>query len=697
MMKLRQDLLELSINALTAIANAGFVKRAQKDLAAGAGPTLSQSEALDVQAEFADGTITRLAATQSISEADCNCSATSMCRHKVMLVLAYQAQQQSNSPQSDANSGADSGGPIHEAGSYWSPTEFDDQTIKQCFNDSVHAQAYSQTQQTCLARVIPARLQADAKSYSDPAVQLAMNHVRFFSRSSPAQARCDCQQASGCSHILLALWAFRQAQQQLGAEVLADTVGFDLEVRAPGEASANNSNLLETNVAQQTLGQVEEFLWRLWQHGSAQNLTVLEIAYQAVLAQLQPVGWTWLSLNLQAIWQQLLAQAARSSRYDAQLVLSLVSQCQNRLSAARYLQQQAQPTLPLSKLLGIGQAGEVQLDSLRLISLGAEFWFDQAQIGASLVFADSDTQVVSVLEKSWPLAQGEIVSRELILNKRIANFPLRQLAIGQIISKSAKRRANAQLELSSNQRLSSILPMSAKSWEHLREPLKWSDLSALSSYLQQGLPDFVREFQAQASYRVIEVGQFELLTYYWQGAEQSLCIIWQDQHGMQLQVSVNHSALSDTAVDQAASALAGDFGAILACAGPVELRGGYLFMQARSMICTERALVLAVPAAANTNGAKPDFDAAPEQTISVLQQTRQEFAQLLRSGLFSSNHHARRRLSDCVTALQAEAYLELAKRLHDLLQLLLQHGDEQNDFLSQAAEFDALLCETQKQ
>ena len=43
MTALRGDLLELTPEALTALANAGFVKRAQKDVAAGLLPVLELS------------------------------------------------------------------------------------------------------------------------------------------------------------------------------------------------------------------------------------------------------------------------------------------------------------------------------------------------------------------------------------------------------------------------------------------------------------------------------------------------------------------------------------------------------------------------------------------------------------------------------------------------------------------------------
>ncbi|MCQ9371954.1 hypothetical protein NQ024_12060, partial [Corynebacterium sp. 35RC1] len=86
----RADLLELTPEALTALANAGFVKRAQKDVAAGLLPRLATQADGTVVAEFADGACTRLPPGRTLRDATCTCAASGMCRHRVMLVLAYQ-------------------------------------------------------------------------------------------------------------------------------------------------------------------------------------------------------------------------------------------------------------------------------------------------------------------------------------------------------------------------------------------------------------------------------------------------------------------------------------------------------------------------------------------------------------------------------------------------------------------------------
>src|SRR4051794_16922623 len=85
----RVDLLALSDDGLVQLANAGLVKRAQRELAAGMGPAVEDLADGTIAARFADGTETRLLAGQSPADARCTCPSSGICRHRVMLVMAY--------------------------------------------------------------------------------------------------------------------------------------------------------------------------------------------------------------------------------------------------------------------------------------------------------------------------------------------------------------------------------------------------------------------------------------------------------------------------------------------------------------------------------------------------------------------------------------------------------------------------------
>ena len=85
---IRADLLALTPDKLAALSNRGLVKRAQKMLEEGQGPTLET---------LADGTVvardgpveTTLPPGVPIEDARCTCNSLTICRHRIAAVLAY--------------------------------------------------------------------------------------------------------------------------------------------------------------------------------------------------------------------------------------------------------------------------------------------------------------------------------------------------------------------------------------------------------------------------------------------------------------------------------------------------------------------------------------------------------------------------------------------------------------------------------
>ena len=88
-MSRRDDLLHLSPEALTQIANAGLVKRALRELAADYRPRITVDEAGLLDAQFSDGVQTRWPPGVPIQQAQCSCGAAAVCRHRIIAALAY--------------------------------------------------------------------------------------------------------------------------------------------------------------------------------------------------------------------------------------------------------------------------------------------------------------------------------------------------------------------------------------------------------------------------------------------------------------------------------------------------------------------------------------------------------------------------------------------------------------------------------
>jgi hypothetical protein len=620
--ELRADLLELTPEALTALANAGFVKRAQKDVAAGLLPRLETGADGVVQAHFDDGVRTSLPPGRTLRDAQCSCPASGMCRHRVMLVLAYQAQAASAATAQAPSAGDETEVPMDPSSGAWSPAEFDDAALAASLAPSVLELAHK------LAAARPVvGVQAWRSASAPPVARLPMCSVRFFSRSSLVHARCDCKQGSGCAHVVIALWAFRQAGALLpgSGEVM-------VEVQSPASAGADAAGgnsapqPMQGEAARALRAQIDALLLSLWLDGSSQPLMALAARFEAVRDQARALAWNWVDDALDELWQLLQAQQARSSRFEPLRLVRVLAELWARLQAAAHAERpQARPALLASQILGIGVKGEVALDHLRLVSLGAELWSDETGEGASILFADPDTQNVTVLERQWSRAADAAAGGAApnLLGRRVAGFPLRQLASGQVITKTATRRANGLVDITAGARQTGVLPLSPKSWDDLVAPLRQDSVAALVAHLREAPPDFVRPRQAASGASAGAAGQLHVVAFdrmevascHWDAAAQVLharlgqaaldeadeareAVDESDGDDALLHLALPHRAVSAGAVDALARALSGEWGALRAVAGTVHLQGGRAVMQPLSLLTAQRAVVLQAEAVA---------------------------------------------------------------------------------------------------
>lgn len=600
----RPDLLELTPQALTALANAGFVKRAQKDVAAGLLPRIEMADDGEVVAHFDDGVSTRLPPGRTLRDASCTCPASGMCRHRVMLVLAYQAQGKGPAPEQNSAPAPSSATQAQEPpqAEAWTPAEFDDAALAQVFSTSVQAQASELAAQRPVIALLPGVGVQQA-----PSARLPMCSVRFFSRSSLAHARCDCKQGSGCAHVLLAVWAYQQA-----GPMSADAPERMVELGQHTDTPHPAPKLLDSAAARSAQQALEQLLQALWLDGASQPLLALATRFEALRAQVQALGWAWVDDGLNELWQLLQAHQARSSRFDAHRLLRVCTELWARLRAAAHAEccdrgDGAAPPVHASQILGLGVKGELALDHLRLVSLGAALWRSETAEGASLLFADPDTQTITVLEREWPLANSQTPGSAptALLLRRVAGFPLRQLASGQVITKTAVRRANGLIDMASGTRQTGVMPLSPRSWDDLAAPLKHTSLATLRQTLELALPDFATPRQAATgaaagtggTFHVLASEQLQLLEHYWDAGAQVLHAKLKTEAEDEspttlLHLALPHHAAAATAVDTLARALTGEWGPLRAIAGSVRLQAGQLVMLPLALLTAERGLAL---------------------------------------------------------------------------------------------------------
>ncbi|MED9680231.1 SWIM zinc finger family protein [Escherichia coli] len=287
MNSLRPELLELTPQALTALSNAGFVKRSLKELENGNVPEISHENGALI-ATFSDGVRTQLANGQALKEAQCTCGASGMCRHRVMLVLSYQRLCATAQP-------------TEKKEEEWDPAIW----LKEL---ATLPDATRKRAQALVAKGITIELFCAPDEI--PSARLPMSDVRFYSRSSIRFARCDCIEGTLCEHVVLAVQAFVEAKTQQ-----AEFTHLIWQMRSEHVTSSDDPFASEEG---KTCRQyVQQLSQALWLGGISQPPIHYEAAFSRAQQAAERCNWRWVSESLRQLRASVDAFHARASHYHA--------------------------------------------------------------------------------------------------------------------------------------------------------------------------------------------------------------------------------------------------------------------------------------------------------------------------------------------------------------------------------------------
>lgn len=651
-MKIRQELLELTHQALITLSNAGFVKRGLKELEAGKIPTLDQEEDGTLIAHYADGNHTRLAPEMALKEAECSCPATGMCRHRVMLVLTYQHlcnEQATTSPEPTAER--------------WQPGQW--LAELETLPATTRQRASTLASQGLI-------IELNCTVGDVPVAKLPMSDVRFFSRHSIRFARCDCVEGTLCEHVVLAVQAFAAAEAlHPGFEHIA----WQLQPKA-SKAPAND-NPFATQAGQQCVSDITALFHQLWKEGMSQPSVALERAQLKALRAAQQLEWRWVVAQLQQLKENLHAFHHRASYYTPTRCLSLCAALLARLKAAQHVAQQAsegqQPVQHWRTIVGQGIDNESQLDHLRLVSLGIHSWQDQDHYGARLWFIDPDTGNLLHITREWPLNEQQNTP---IGNRRIANIPIAILAGGQLVAKGARRTAKGELKLEARGRRTGAAPLSQTAWDIPQVSHCPATLAALRTHLTQQLPSFVRPWHRADDLFIVPITTCQHL--HWNTAQQRMEALLTDSNGDHLYLKLPTYASAPHAVDVMAQLLGSQEEIPLyKVSGYVSLREGRLEMEPLMIMTEQKAWPLHTESPSQTpplpiSSSHETMAPAAEQLIKC----QTQLVQWLHNGIRFQSQHSLDDMLQQASRLGEYGYEGLAHLLHQLCHQI-QHGEEE--------------------
>ncbi|EHG6168636.1 hypothetical protein J5T14_001601 [Escherichia fergusonii] len=638
MNSLRPELLELTPQALTALSNAGFVKRSLKELENGNVPEISHENGALI-ATFSDGVRTRLANSQALKEAQCSCGASGMCRHRVMLVLSYQRLCATAQPT--------------EKEEEWDPAIWQEELATLPNTTRKRAQALVAKGITIELFCTPGEI---------PSARLPMSDVRFYSRSSIRFARCDCIEGMLCEHVVLAVQAFVEAKNQQAEFTHLIWQMHSEHVTSSDDPFSSN----EGKVCRQYVQQLSQALWL---GGISQPSIHYEAAFSRAQQAAERCNWRWVSESLRQLRVSVDAFHARASHYHAGECLRQLAALNSRLNCAQEMARRDSvsevPPMPWRTVVGAGIAGEAKLDHLRLVSLGMRCWQDNERYGLRIWFTDPDTGSILHLSRSWPRSEQD---NSPAAKRRLFSFQAGALAGGQIVSQAAKRSADGELLLATRNRLSSVVPLSPDAWQMLSAPLRQPGIVALREYLRQRPPAAIRPLNQVDNLFILPVE--ECISLGWDSSRQTLDaqVISGEGEDNVLTLSLPASASAPFAVERMAALLQQTEDPVSLVSGFINFAEGQLTLEPRVMMTQTRAWALDAETAPVAPLPSDNVLPVPSSAHKLLERCQSLLIQVLHNGWRYQERSLMNQAEMLTNELAAFGFSRLAYLLHQLQQ-----------------------------
>jgi hypothetical protein len=561
-MTMRADLLALDDDALATLANRGLVKRALREVADGKGPTVTD-ENETVSASFADGTTVVLAAGATLDQARCTCAASGVCRHRVMLAVAYRQLGEL------ADEGA--------AAPAWSPAAFTDAELE----ERLGARALAAARRTFRSGY---RARVRRPSAADPvtAVELAACTVRFLVAGELGYARVDAATGARPDAIALAVWACRAADAADAADDADDADdAVELQVGGSVVAAAGGSGI------EPALAYVEDLL--------ADGVSGMAPAAATAVAQarraMDAANLRWPVDLLDDIAEQVEAYRARSARYDAGLAAAYAAE-----SIARHRCVTGGGAALRVQVLGTEESAETPLRLLRLTGLGARIRGDETSRSVEVYLAHHEARVVLALRRRVEVEEGEPPSAGELGRRKAGGARLSALAAGNVVTESAVRSANRVVRIAESRVAKTTVAPSGGRWDQLPAGLLIDDFDVEAARLAGLPPAIVQARLVAESVRVIRVEAIEEL-HFRPGAQQLVAMIRASRGTARLVAT--HTGAAPGAIDALARALSGESGAVRFVAGHLRRHAGGIDLEPTAVAAGAAVIV---PAFADASG-----------------------------------------------------------------------------------------------
>jgi hypothetical protein len=534
----RSDLLALSLDDLTAMTNRGTVKRAQREIEANeCTGELAESPEGDVTAKWSDGVECRIPAGAVLADGRCSCAAVGLCRHLIRTVLAYQqwaVQQTPDKPPAPAEP--------------WDPGVIPDEELAKHYRPAAFTKIREQFQQGILVELVRS---------SKPSARFHLQAclVRFLVPGDVRYTHCDCAEPTPCSHVPLAVWAFRLLEADRNAGILSTGE------KAPA-------------VPVDLLDELENALLDFGEHGVSGAASAWDSRLARLEEACRQADLVWPATILAELAEQHKRYVEHDALFAPERVADLIGELLIRLDAVRH------DTGALPQLLIRGSRADrpVNLGSARFIGLGCGARLNKRGVELTAYLQDSDSGSMVAVCKEFaddpdpakpPRSFAELARASAAKGSSFAT-----LGAGQLLIRGGKRTASFHLIPGRSD--ASAQPQ-AFAWESLRPPVLVEEFSELDARLSALPPSALRPRRVAEDFHVCTVAGAEGV--HFDAATQTVRAVLLDGRGRPMLLAHPYTSRGQAGAEALLARLGEQPGTLRFVSGPVQRGAGGLLIQ----------------------------------------------------------------------------------------------------------------------
>jgi hypothetical protein len=458
----RQDLLTLSLVDLEALTNRGTIKRAQRDLEACAGQfEISEQPDGAIGVRWPDGVLCQFPAGQTVREGRCSCNTTGVCRHLVQSVLAYQQAAAATTL-------------VTTAPQPWDPGGFSDAELEKLFTKAKLAAARARFSEDLLVELIRSS-KPSARFEGDQCT------LRFLVAGDLRYVHCDCAEPAPCTHVPLAVWAFRELPSGQTAGMFAP----------PSDSAAVPTALLQD---------LEDAMRACVETGFGQAPRAWRDRLVRLEAACRAAGLVWPADLVADLVQEWDHYQTHDARFSPAALVDLLGELLIRCDALRA----RTGAVPAVFIRGSGADRLTELGAARFIGLGCGVTPERKGVRLTAYLQDSESGSTVGIDRfvpdppdAAPLSFHQLAGRPISGGVSLAMF-----GSGQVLVKGARRSPNRRLVLP---RGKLTFNPQAYAWEKLREPVRVESCAELRAHLATLPPASLRPRRVTEGVHVLPV------------------------------------------------------------------------------------------------------------------------------------------------------------------------------------------------